>query len=840
MLKVRPKLKVLIVDDSELNREMLGSMLGNEYEILEAENGAQAVEILREHISDLSLILLDVQMPQMDGLEVLIHMNQSHWIDSIPVVMISSETAPKFIERAYDLGATDYIARPYNTMIVRRRVANVILSFAKQRQLMEIITQQISKKEKDNRLMLSILSHIVEFRNGESGLHVLHINIITELLLRQLMLKTDCNKMTYEDITMISMASALHDIGKIAIPEEILNKPGRLTAEEFQIMQGHSMAGAEILMDLPIDRNEPLLKTAYEICRWHHERYDGSGYPDGLKGDAIPLSAQVVALADVYDALTSERCYKPAYSHDTAMKMIFDGQCGVFHPLLLECLRDIGDTLAQELLAQNTLETENAPKETSHISEQLQRYGLGATERLLQQRSYEQQRFRFLSDKTEEIFFNYSVESSILSFNKYGAERFNIESDLFHPLENEKLPKCADSNILDHILEKVRTATPLQPDFQVDVPLAVNQEIHWFRCLGHVIWTNENRKRHAGVLGKLINIDEKYIPATNSSVAAAKPSIESLINGIHAKKETDYCSISGIEARILLQYLKTVFDVVRLVDASQNCQVDINESGAPQCSDFHCYGIWNKDERCENCISAKCMSNKGSLTKFEFIDQNIYHVRATYVEVDGYPYSLEIIDQITEKTLLGGHGKDEIIKYITAYNHKLYVDILTGTYNRRYYEEQLRDMYHISAVAMLDMDHFKSINDTYGHPAGDRALRQVAVAIKNCVRKADYVVRFGGDEFLIVFREIPFHMLPKKLEAIRSCVKNVILPDYPQLQFSISIGGVYGPGKTSDLMNAADTLLYQAKREKAGVRIECLASDSLMNRKGNENENETI
>ena len=176
-------------------------MLGNEYEILEAENGAQAVEILREHISDLSLILLDVQMPQMDGLEVLIRMNQSHWIDSIPVVMISSETAPKFIERAYDLGATDYIARPYNTMIVRRRVANVILSFAKQRQLMEIITQQISKKEKDNRLMLSILSHIVEFRNGESGLHVLHINIITELLLRQLMLKTDCNKMTYEDIT---------------------------------------------------------------------------------------------------------------------------------------------------------------------------------------------------------------------------------------------------------------------------------------------------------------------------------------------------------------------------------------------------------------------------------------------------------------------------------------------------------------------------------------------------------------------------------------------------------------------------------------------------------------
>ena len=351
MLKVRPKLKVLIVDDSELNREMLGSMLGNEYEILEAENGAQAVEILREHISDLSLILLDVQMPQMDGLEVLIRMNQSHWIDSIPVVMISSETAPKFIERAYDLGATDYIARPYNTMIVRRRVANVILSFAKQRQLMEIITQQISKKEKDNRLMLSILSHIVEFRNGESGLHVLHINIITELLLRQLMLKTDCNKMTYEDITMISMASALHDIGKIAIPEEILNKPGRLTAEEFQIMQGHSMAGAEILIDLPIDRNEPLLRTAYEICRWHHERYDGSGYPDGLAGAEIPLGARIIAVADAFDAIVSNRQYRRGKSFEEAIEEIGREQGVQFDPQLAELFTDFfrDDVKEQEI-----------------------------------------------------------------------------------------------------------------------------------------------------------------------------------------------------------------------------------------------------------------------------------------------------------------------------------------------------------------------------------------------------------------------------------------------------------------------------------------------------------
>ena len=677
MLKVRPKLRVLIVDDSELNREMLGSMLGDEYEILEAENGVQAVEIMREHVSNLSLILLDVQMPQMDGLELLKHMGRLHWIDVIPVIMISSETAPQFIERAYDLGATDYIARPYNTMIVRRRVANVILSFARQRQLMEIITQQISKKEKDNRLMLSILSHIVEFRNGESGLHVIHINIITDLLLRQYMLKIGSNKITSEDISLISMASALHDIGKIAIPEEILNKPGRLSVGEYQIMQGHCMAGANILMDLPIDRNEPLLKTAYEICRWHHERYDGSGYPDGLKGDTIPLSAQVVALADVYDALTSERCYKSAYSHDTAMKMIFDGQCGVFHPLLLECLCDIGDTLQRELTAKDTFDFENTINETSHITEQLQRY---------------------------------------------------------------------------------------------------------------------------------------------------------------EKKRTDHCSMSGPEARVLLQYLNKVFDVVRLVDATKNCQVNIDEAGNHQDSEYRCYDMWSKEDRCENCISAKCMSSKGSLTKLKFVDECIYHVRATYVEVDGLPYSLELIDKITEETLLGGHGKEDVVKYITAHNHRLYVDILTGVYNRRYYEEQLRDMFHISAAAMLDLDHFKAVNDTYGHLVGDMTLKQAAIAIKNSVRKTDDVVRLGGDEFFIVFREIPFHMLQKKLEAIRACVENIVFSDYPQLHFTISIGGVYGPGKTSDLLNIADKLLYQAKREQVGLRVERLAGNSLMKEKGEENE----
>lgn len=235
--------------------------------------------------------------------------------------------------------------------------------------------------------------------------------------------------------------------------------------------------------------------------------------------------------------------------------------------------------------------------------------------------------------------------------------------------------------------------------------------------------------------------------------------------------------------------------------------------------EFNSHGIWGQGNQLENGIAANGMSGKENLTKIEFINQNVYHVRSTYVEVDGYPYLLELVDQITEETLLGGHGRDEVIKYITVHDFRLYVDILTGIYNRRYYEEQLRDMSHVSAAAMIDMDHFNAINDTYGHPVGDLALKQAAKAIKNCVKRTDSVVRFGGDEIFVVFGDIPFHMLQEKLEEIRSCVNKAVIPDYPQLKLSISIGGVYGPGQVSDLMEAADRLLFQVKREKAGLKI---------------------
>lgn len=343
------KQKILIVDDSEMNRFILAQMLQSEYQILEAGDGQRALEILRDKEHEIALVLLDIIMPCLDGFGVLEAMNREGWIEDIPVIIISSDRTPAAIERAYDLRAVDFISRPFDAAIVRHRVVNTILVYAKQKKLISLVERQVYEKERQSGLMIDILSHIVEFRNGESGLHVVHIRKLTEMLLKRLVEKTGKYKLTQTDIKMISTASAFHDIGKIVIPEEILNKPGRLTIDEFAVMKTHASKGAEMLGGVTIRGKEPLLDYARDICNWHHERYDGRGYPDGLRGEEIPICAQVTALADVYDALTSERVYKSAYSHNEAVRMILNGECGAFDPLLLECLTDIEEAIGREL-----------------------------------------------------------------------------------------------------------------------------------------------------------------------------------------------------------------------------------------------------------------------------------------------------------------------------------------------------------------------------------------------------------------------------------------------------------------------------------------------------------
>ena len=343
------KSQILLVDDSEMNRMILKEILGGDYSILEAENGQECLEKMQAEAGNIALVLLDINMPVMDGFEVLKAMNANHTIEDIPVIMISSDDSDAAIRRSYELGASDYVNRPFDARIVYRRVTNTIKLYAKQRRLVQMVSDQIRARENNTDMLVGVLSHIVEFRNGESGAHVRHIRIITELLLHRLLEISSQYPITAEQQDNIPLASALHDIGKIGIDEKILNKPGKLTPEEFEVVKTHSMLGAEMLHQLEDFNEQPLLQTAYEITRWHHERWDGRGYPDGLKGDAIPISAQLVALADVYDALTSERCYKKAFSHEKAVQMILNGECGAFNPLLLQCLTDVQTDLKVQL-----------------------------------------------------------------------------------------------------------------------------------------------------------------------------------------------------------------------------------------------------------------------------------------------------------------------------------------------------------------------------------------------------------------------------------------------------------------------------------------------------------
>lgn len=364
------KYKILIVDDSEMNREILSSILGDEFDILEAADGKECISVIRKYGRDIALVLLDIVMPEMDGFEVLEFMNKHEWIDDIPVIMISSEDSAASVKKAYEMGVSDYINRPFDVEVVHRRVFNTIKLYAKQRRLIALITNQVYEKEKNNRILIEILSQIVEFRNGESGRHVLNVNIITGILLEQLTQITDKYNISWSDRLIITTASSLHDIGKIGINEKILNKAGRLTPQEIEKIKEHTVIGASILENMELFKDEELVKTAYQICRWHHERYDGRGYPDGLKGEEIPVSVQVVALADVYDALVSRRVYKKSYSHEEAMKMILGGECGAFNPVLLQCLTEAQDKIKESIV----IKEENGISCRRNVMKKLRKY----------------------------------------------------------------------------------------------------------------------------------------------------------------------------------------------------------------------------------------------------------------------------------------------------------------------------------------------------------------------------------------------------------------------------------------------------------------------------------
>lgn len=803
MSEVITKQKILIADDSEMNRELLAAILEEEYDIIQANDGVQAVDCLQRHAEEISLLLLDIVMPHMDGFEVLSYMNKEHWIDSIPVVIISSENSPIYIKRGYDLGATDFIEKPFDANMVLRRSANAILLGAKQRRMTSIVSNQIYEREKSSKLMINILSHIVEFRNGESGLHVLHIQTITEMLLRQLVQKENNRyALSKEQIRMITTASALHDIGKISIPDEILNKPGRLTAEEFAVIKGHSMAGANMLSELPLDqKEEPLVKTAYEICRWHHERYDGGGYPDGLKGEEIPVSAQVVALADVYDALTSERCYKDAYSHEKAIEMILAGQCGAFNPLMLECLLDISSSLKKKMGYKSKERYEQT--DLSDIASRFHDFEMDSSEKIVQQLEFERMRYNFLAEGSRNIVFTYTISPPLLTFNQAGCKRSGITEPSFSPLQSGVLKDLVEEQSLKRLIRKITQATRETPDVTSNLFLTDGKNPCHYRCKCRVIWTDGAEKGYTGVVGKLTDITDDYMVMENvreEGLKVLEKDRSAEFSGFYDRFKKCGFSTDGTEAWLLLQYLQIPYDLVRYVDPITNKVIHIEKDGKMWESETACSDIWNCLEKCSNCISRLSMQTRKRMTKLEVAGEDPYQVVSMYVEIDRKPCCLEMASRIDGDFMPDGYSKDEILSSVRIHKEKVYIDPVTGVYNKRYYVEKLSKMDNAAALMFADIKNFKRINENFGHQAGDDVLRQVAGVLRDAAAGKGDVLRYSGDDFVTVFFKATEEELSEIQKEMCRRVEALRFPELPGVQLKLVTAGTSIPGRVEEML----------------------------------------
>ena len=681
------KQKILIVDDSEMNRSILADMLGNEYEILEAEDGAAAIAILQKRVLEISLVLLDVVMPRMDGFQVLTVMNQKHWIEEIPVIMISAESGTSQVAQAYELGVTDFIPRPFDALIVRRRVDNTILLYAKQKKLIGMLADQIYEKERLSSLMVDILSHVVEFRNGESGQHIVHVRTLTEVLLRELQRRTDRYQLTQDEISLICTASALHDIGKIAIDEHILNKPGRLTPEEFEVMKTHSMVGADMLKKLPSYETEPLIRTAYEICRWHHERYDGRGYPDGRKGDDIPISAQIVALADVYDALTSDRCYKKALPHDTAVRMILEGQCGAFSPLLLECLRDVAPSLPEVL--DGAPARSYRPELRKLSRELLYDKSMIASERSLRLLDHERMKYSFYAAMTEEIQFEYTVTPAMLTLSGWGARKLGVDEVIMDPRQSEKVTRLLGEGVWQDLSRALRATTAERPVVTYECLFHLGEEPRWHRIVAQAIWSGDGRTCYTGAIGKCVDIHDSRTKLEELEKRASHDMLTGLLNHITAREMIQ----AKLESNPNGDYLLVIFDLDRFKMANDSMGHMFGDQVLKHVADRLCRSTRQED----------IVARVGGDEFLVFLDcrsaaeQAVNRIfRSITGDCDGFPVTVSM--GVAQAGVVG----TEYDKLFHAADQALYTVKRTGRSQYRFYDDSMRGT--LSAISPIDQD----------------------------------------------------------------------------------------------------------------------------------------
>ena len=746
---------ILIVDDVELNRAILSELFQKEYSILEAENGAEALELIEQNGGRIKVMLLDLVMPEMDGFQVLSQLRNSRWFQQIPIVLITAENSESTALKGYTSGVSDIINKPFNPEIVHRRVENIIELYNHKRFLetklqeqYRLLEKQAEKLKKANTFVIDTLSTAVEFRSSESGFHIARMRKITEFLLRALsarheqydfseeeismisdaaalhdigkiaipdevllkpgrltpeefeIMKTHTTKgceileslnyaqdeeyyrysyeicrhhheqydFSEEEISMISDAAALHDIGKIAIPDEVLLKPGRLTPEEFEIMKTHTTKGCEILESLNYAQDEEYYRYSYEICRHHHERWDGKGYPDGLKGNQIPIWAQVVALADVYEALTGERVYKPVYSHEKALSMIVNGECGQFNPELLNCFLEEIDNLLMEL---RQPEKQLAPPSLPVSSKPAASQSETLSERTLRLLELERQKYRVLSDLSGDITFDYDAQTDLLTFSEKYTEMFGGSfqmQDALKVIENTDKILKEDKPIIWKVLKEL---TPEQPVGKMELRMqTLAGDFEWFEVLINALWRNEKEPECVSLIGKMTNINDQKLETSR------------------LKRQASTDSLTG------------------------------------------------------------------------------------------------------------------------TYNRKAAVELIS--------DYLLSEPMPQGALFFMDIDDFKSFNDDYGHQYGDKILQKIGEKLRGAFRGTDIVGRIGGDEFIVFLEEISSReAIIRKAREVCGMFRKVGDEIGSPREITGSVGVACSPddGLSFDsLLAKADQALYHAKK----------------------------
>lgn len=560
---------ILIVDDVELNRAILSELFHSSYHIFEAANGRQALDILREHRDEIVVVLLDIVMPVMDGYEVLEIMNREKWLIQLPVVLITAENSDTASLRSYDLGVADIINKPFNPSIVKRRVGNIIELYQHKVHLETLVSKQVETLEQQarkinqaNAFLIEALSSVVEFRSAESGQHIKRIRFTTRVLLEALAVRHPKYGLTPLVMDKISLAASMHDIGKIAIPDSVLNKPGRLTSDEFDIMKTHTVKGCELLQSLNYSQTETFYRYCYDICRSHHERWDGRGYPDGLAGSRIPIWAQVVSMADVYDALTSQRVYKPPYTHQEAVDMILRGECGAFNPELL----DVFVTEAPRLeKGPHGLPEEQAAAEAhtpfDPFAEEAGEQAAARDAEVLSARTLwllerEREKNRIVTELSGDIVFSYDVGTDVLEFSEKYHTLFGRDTRV----SNARQRLAATDLVFDEdrslIHARLGGLTPQYPRCRLELRLRTRSGAYeWFEVYAHALWDADAGYECVGYIGKLVNIHERKAEASLLREQAHTDALTRLSNRSHTEESIAAALRGGAGSRSALLFL---------------------------------------------------------------------------------------------------------------------------------------------------------------------------------------------------------------------------------------------------------------------------------------------